>query len=120
MRSGVREANVNKGYVMRAPKDCKDMPQLRQQIDELDRKLVRLLAERLTYVDRAAEIKKRDMLPANIPARVEEVVEKIVAEGHLAGLPSELAEGLWRQMIDFSIAREELVLNAPEENSDDS
>jgi hypothetical protein len=38
----------------------------------------------------------------------------------LAGLPSELAEGLWRQMIDFSIAREELVLNAPEENSDDS
>lgn len=104
---------------MRAPKDCKDMPQLRIEIDQLDQKLVALLAERLTYVDRAAEIKTRDGLPANIPARVEEVVAKIIAEGQKTGLPSDLAELLWRTMIDYSIAREELVLGADKETSND-
>lgn len=95
---------------MRAPNDCHDMPQLRRQIDEIDRELVALLAERLTFIDRAAEIKMRDGLPAKIPARVEEVVANIVLQGQKAGLPPDLSEALWRIMIDFSIAREEVVL----------
>jgi isochorismate pyruvate lyase len=91
---------------MLSPADCPDMPTLRAQIDTLDRELVRLLALRTTYIDRAVEIKSGVGLPANIPARVEDVVAKVKATAAKEGLDTEIAEALWRQLIDWSIARE--------------
>ncbi|MEH6834723.1 MULTISPECIES: chorismate mutase [Falsihalocynthiibacter] len=105
---------------MRDPKNCKNMTELRVEIDALDRELVSKLALRLKYIDRAAEIKMRDGLPANIPARVEDVVEKVTSQARVAGLAPALAESIWREMIGFSIAREEAVLNSPKESPDDS
>lgn len=105
---------------MRAPKNCKNMTELRVEIDALDRELVAMLALRLTYIDRAAEIKARDGLPANIPARVEDVVAKVSEHARDVGLAPALAETLWREMIGFSIAREEAILNPSKESPDDS
>ena len=53
------------------PAQCPDMSTLRAQIDILDRDLIRLLAKRTGYIDRAVEIKTEAGLPASIPARVE-------------------------------------------------
>ena len=91
---------------MLSPADCPDMPTLRAQIDTLDRELVRLLALRTTYIDRAVEIKSGVGLPAKIPARVEDVVAKVKATATEEGLDTAIAEALWRQLIDWSIARE--------------
>ena len=91
---------------MLSPADCPDMPTLRAQIDTLDRELVRLLALRTTYIDRAVEIKSGVGLPAKIPARVEDVVAKVKATATEEGLDTELAEALWRPLIDWAIARE--------------
>ena len=96
------------------------MTELRAQIDILDRQLIDLLAERLTYIDRAAEIKRRDGLPARIPARVEDVVAKVLKQAEISGLPTSFTEAIWREMIEFSIDREEAILNPPKENPDDS
>ena len=90
------------------------MIDLRAAIDELDRGLVRLLATRATYIDRAAELKSVNGLPANIPARVEEVVTKVKANAVREGFDPELAEQLWRQLISWSIAREERKLGGTE------
>jgi isochorismate pyruvate lyase len=83
------------------------MADIRAEIDRLDETLVRLFAERASYIDRAAEIKAGADLPARIDARVEEVVQNVRRHATTHGLPPELVEKLWRRLIDWSIAREE-------------
>ncbi len=87
------------------------MAEIRAEIDRVDGALVALVAERVAYVDRAAVLKARLGLPARIEDRVEDVVAKVRAEALARGLPADLLEGLWRWLIDWSIAREEAVLN---------
>ncbi len=83
------------------------MAELRVEIDRLDRELVGLLVMRAGYIDRAAEIKAGVDLPARIDARVEEVVANVRRLAAAAGLDPDLADSLWRKLIDWSIAREE-------------
>lgn len=92
-------------------KDCATMKELRQQIDALDTDLIALLARRTTYIDRAIDLKQIENLPARAVDRVEEVVANVrrTAEGH--ALDPELAEKLWREIIEWSIARESKVLD---------
>ena len=92
------------------PQDCRSMAELRDQIDRFDRQLIGMLAQRATYIDRAAELKPGEGLPARIPARVEEVVSNVRAGAGEAGFDPDLAEQLWRILIDWSITREEQVI----------
>ena len=95
---------------LKAPQDCETMQDLRVQIDRLDQQLVELLLERARYIDRASQLKPGEGLPARIPDRVEEVVANVRARAGQSGLDPDLAEQLWRILIDWSIAREERVL----------
>jgi isochorismate pyruvate lyase len=92
---------------MKRPEDCETMLDIRAEIDRLDAGLIALLAERTGYIDRAAQVKTKVNLPARIDARVEEVVQNVRSLAARQGLDPALAEGLWRQLIDWSIAREE-------------
>ena len=94
------------------------MGELRLEIDRLDQALVTLLAERAGYIDRAIQLKPAEGLPARIDARVEEVVARVRARAGQGGLDPDLAEAIWRRVIEWSIAREETVLGAqdPEES----
>lgn len=83
------------------------MAEIRAGIDRIDVELVRLLALRAAHIDRAAEIKARDGLRARLEGRVEEVVRNVRAEAERQGLSPELAEDLWRHLIEWSILREE-------------
>ena len=92
------------------PQDCHSMQDLRVQIDTLDRLLIEMLVTRAGYIDRAAQLKSGEGLPARIPDRVEEVVSRVRASSGELGMDPDLAERLWRILIDWSIAREERVL----------
>ncbi|MEP2718147.1 chorismate mutase [Pseudophaeobacter sp.] len=92
-------------------RDCADMAELRRQIDDLDQMLVELLATRAGYIDRAVELKSQNGWPARIPARVDEVIENARAKADEAGLDPDLIEGLWRQLVEWSIAREARVIH---------
>ncbi len=92
------------------PGDCPSMPALRAEIDALDRQLIDLLALRASYIDRAIELKSAAGLPARIPERVEQVVANARARAVAQGLDPDLAEDLWRRLIDWSIAREARVI----------
>lgn len=85
----------------------KNLPELREIIDRIDREIVALLAERVRCLDRVIAVKLRDNLPAAIPERVEEVVAHVRSEATAAGMPPDLAEVLWRRLIDWSIAYED-------------
>lgn len=87
------------------------MPALRAEIDVLDKSLIALLATRATYIDRAIELKQINGWPARIPDRVEDVVSKVCQSAEDQGLDPELIEQLWRQLIDWSIAREAKVID---------
>lgn len=97
---------------MKRPADCMTMQDIRAEIDRLDVALIGLLVERVGYIDRAAQVKTEIGLPARITDRVEQVVANVCAEADAQGLAPDLAETLWRQLIDWSIAREETVLGA--------
>lgn len=92
------------------------MQDLRQLIDDIDRRLIAHLTLRQRCIDRAIELKPSEGLPARIDERVEEVVRKVRAAADKDGMDVDLAESLWRQLIEWSIAREEAVLGAESEN----
>lgn len=95
---------------MTQPAECMTMAQLRVGIDDLDSQLIALLARRAAFIDRAAQLKPAENLPARIDSRVEQVVANVrdLAANH--SFDPDLAEDLWRSIIEWSIAREERVL----------
>ena len=90
---------------VRPPERCSTMPELRDQIDRLDRALVKLLSERQRYIERAAEIKS-DRAAVRDEARIADVIGKVLDEAGRAGLNAEIAEPVWRVLMDCSIAYE--------------
>jgi isochorismate pyruvate lyase len=88
-----------------APDQCRTMPELRVQIDRLDRALVALVAERQRYIERAAQIKPDRNLVRD-EARIADVVSKVLAEARRAGLSEAIAEPVWRTLMEHSIAHE--------------
>ena len=89
----------------RAPIPCAEMHEIRAQIDALDKRLVALLAERQKLIAAAGEVKpSRDTVRDE--ARIEEVVQLVLAEAEKSGLAREIAEPVWRQLIESSIAYE--------------
>ncbi|WP_372784716.1 chorismate mutase [Phenylobacterium sp.] len=88
-----------------APADCMTMAEVRQGVDALDRLLVGVLAERQRYMDAAARI-KQDRGAVRDNARIEDVVAKVKAAAREAGLSEEIAEPVWRTLIERCIAHE--------------
>jgi isochorismate pyruvate lyase len=90
---------------LKMPQACGSMNELRAAIDTLDARLVALLAVRQAYIERAAQLKTgRDQV--RDPERVEEVVARVIAEGRKAGLSANIAEPVWRTLIEASIRHE--------------
>jgi isochorismate pyruvate lyase len=90
---------------IKAPENCASMAELRMAIDALDQKLVSLLARRQAYIERAAVL-KQDRGAVRDEARVEDVVAKVLAEAKAAGLSANIAEPVWRTLIEQSIRHE--------------
>ena len=91
----------------RAPIDCTDLSHVRVEIDRVDNALVDLIAERFGYVERAWQIKLGLGQEANVPWRNQQVIDKVRARAETKGLPPDLAEAMWRQMIGWFIQYEE-------------
>jgi isochorismate pyruvate lyase len=90
----------------RAAKDCRDMTEVRTEIDRIDASLVDLIAERFSFVDRAWQLKTNPG-EAYVPWRIQQVIDRVKARADEKGLPPELTEALWRQMIGWFVQYEE-------------
>jgi isochorismate pyruvate lyase len=84
---------------------CVDMAAIRQEIDRVDRLLVGLLAERLTYIVRAGII-KADRNKVRDEARIQDVLSKVQAACEREGFPYAIAEPVWRALMEGCIAHE--------------
>jgi isochorismate pyruvate lyase len=78
------------------------LAEVRQRIDALDQRIVRLLAERFAYAEQAA-VFKRGAAEVPAPERVEQViahVRKIAADN---GAPAAAVERVYRALIEAMI-----------------
>jgi isochorismate pyruvate lyase len=87
------------------PEDCQTMVDVRKGVDALDRELVRLLVIRQGYMHAAARIKP-DREAVYDADRIEDVVAKVLAEAKAQGLSADIAEPVWRKLIERCIAHE--------------
>ncbi len=81
---------------------CANMPDLRDEIDQLDRMIVELLSIRQGFMEQAAHI-KQDRNLVRDEARIEDVVAKAIAHANKVGAHPDLVEKLYRDMIEWCI-----------------
>jgi isochorismate pyruvate lyase len=84
---------------------------LRQEIDGVDEKLIKLLAERQRLVEAIVTVKHAEGIPARVPARVDYVIDRarVLARAH--DLDPALAETIWTEMVEWFVAHEERTLD---------
>jgi isochorismate pyruvate lyase len=92
---------------VRKAQGCADLSQVRIEIDRIDNDLVDRIAERFGYVERAWQIKLGLKQEASVPWRNQQVIDKVRARAVEKGVPPDLCEALWRQMIGWFIQYEE-------------
>ena len=100
----------------RPPAECTDLSQVRVEIDRVDNALVDLVGERFGYVERAWQIKHGLGQEANVPWRNQQVIDKVRRRAVERGVPPDVVEALWRQMIGWFIQYEEEKLRAETES----
>ncbi len=88
-----------------APEDCRVMSEIRAEIDRLDRALVALIAERTQFIAAAARVKTAEN-DVRVEWRIEDVVAKVLKTAEAENLPARIAEPVWRELIEQSIAFE--------------
>lgn len=87
------------------------MSDIRKDIDRIDESLIKLLAERQRWVEKAIKVKKRDGLPARDPARIVQVVDHVRVLARAHKVDPALVETLWTEMVEWFVAYEERSLD---------
>lgn len=86
-------------------RDCQNLDEVRESIDQLDAQIIQLLSERSQYVKQAATFKK-DKDAVKAPARVELVIGKVRQLAIEHELNPAIAEDVYRAMIEGFIEDE--------------
>jgi isochorismate pyruvate lyase len=84
---------------------CHSMNDVRREIDRIDRALIGLLSQRLTYIERAGHI-KADRAKVRDEARIADVLAKVEVACRREGFPYVIAEPVWRSLMNGCIAHE--------------
>lgn len=83
-----------------------ELTALRDQIDEVDKALLDLLAKRLSLVAEVGEVKSRYGLPIYVPEREASMLASRRREAELLGVPPDLIEDVLRRVMRESYASE--------------
>lgn len=83
---------------------------LRDRIDAVDRKIIGLLAERLEIVEHVAAAKLANASPFRDREREEQLVLRLRSHATAAGLDPHHIEGLYRIIMDMSVAHQEAIV----------
>lgn len=84
---------------------CNNIEEVRNNINNIDEQIVKLIALRGDFVKQAAKFKK-DNHDVKAPKRVEEVISKVKNIARLNGANEEVVENIYRTMIDSFIKLE--------------
>ena len=85
--------------------ECNSIDEVRNNINNIDEQIVKLIAQRGEFVKQAAKFKK-DSDAVKAPKRVEEVINKVKDLAKSTGANEEVVENIYRTMIDSFINAE--------------
>lgn len=84
---------------------CENLEQVRENIDRIDNEIIKLIAERGTYVVQASAFKK-DEEGVKDTGRVEKVIAKVRTKAEEYGANPDMVEALYREMISRFVSME--------------
>lgn len=84
---------------------CENLEQVRENIDRIDNEIIKLIAERGTYVVQASSFKK-DEEGVKDTGRVEKVIAKVREKAEEYGANPDMVEALYREMISRFVSME--------------
>ncbi len=86
---------------------AEDLQALREQIETLDRELLRLLRERMAVAERVAGTKLAAASPFRDPAREDLVLRRVRHAATALGLDAHRIESLYRVILDMSVSHQQ-------------
>lgn len=86
----------------RGPEALAELARCRDEIEQIDRQIIGLLARRLTLGRRTGELKRLAGLPILDPTREAAVIRRVTGEARVAGLPPEPIREVFWQIVGMS------------------
>lgn len=83
-----------------------EIDDLREQIRKKDLEMISLIAERIGYAERIAEIKVKDGLPIRDPDVERKVIGRYVSEGKAKGISEDVMTAVAEALIEGSVEAE--------------
>ena len=90
---------------MRKPDECRDMQDIRAEIDRIDKEVIRLLGQRFAYVQAASQF-KTSATSVRAPERFTAMLEQRRAWAQEAGLDGGVIENMYRELVNYFIEEE--------------
>jgi isochorismate pyruvate lyase len=78
--------------------ECKNLEEVRSNIDRIDNQIIKLIAERSLFVKQASKFKK-DSQDVKAPQRVEAIIQKVRTLATENGTSPDIVENIYRNMI---------------------
>jgi chorismate mutase len=91
--------NEQNHQLLSSPKHCQTLACVRANIDLIDKEIVSLIGQRLTYAKRAGEIKQRDHKSLSDPAREKAVLLKVKKQAEEEGYSGSAALEIFKVII---------------------
>lgn len=96
---------------MKPAQECISKSDIRAEIDRIDQLLLKLFAERQTYVRRMAQIKQHPD-EAFDAERIETMIARLRGRAEDLELEADQAEAVWRILIDWNVDYERRTIAA--------
>lgn len=87
------------------------LDEFRREIDRIDSELLQLLATRFAVTEKVGQYKKQNNLPVVDPAREEVLLSKIRALAEAKGMSPDVAQKIFRSIIDEVVLRHKEIKN---------
>ena len=91
--------------MVRKPEECRDMQDIRAEIDRIDREVIRLLGQRFAYVQAASQF-KTSATSVRAPERFKAMLAQRRDWAQDAGLDPDVIAGVYRDLVNYFIAEE--------------
>ena len=86
--------------------DPPTLEELRNEIDSINKKLVLLLARRMSVTQQIATLKKKDQKPVHDPKREEDILLKVSSDAKDYGLDEAFIKRIFTEIMEYTKVRE--------------
>lgn len=89
----------------KTPEQCKDMQEIRKEIDQLDEQVIKLLGQRFEYVKAASKYKTSET-GVKAPERLKAMLTQRRTWAESVGLNPEVIEKMYQDLVNYFISEE--------------